>query len=884
MRTHDEQELVLRLLKQFKKINPNADVRILRGALDSLRVSNLLNYESLQFFVQYRDVGDLCDLINFLGEKTLSNEESLILADSYSDPLEILLGCSYIYRVSGMLLTRETFHLLATHDKPDFRAIATLQGYGISDYRIHRIFLTHENPINLLESFSNKDALFLISQHQMPEIFTSILIDLYHAEIATRENFILAYRNTNVSDLALLTSALCRVHILTEANFNLVVIRNDLNALAPIVSSLERDNVLMQANFESALSGARTFASIPHFSNQSRKCLLYNNTDYNITYITLKNIKRDLGLITAFFIAEQFIPLIGQLAAAAEAPFFIKQLITWKEILLVLMAVISRESDSLELIRKIKEIPSILSNIKIGTISPRESDVWFEDGLQTCEALVQVATFTDSKNFTEIMGVSLVGNPARSNYDSRMDYVYLDSRMVAQWNKPDCEIIETIYEWQKKINELIQTIKKISEKIKSLGCSSISYQTLFLNIIKFALLRQYPSELASIIIEATIEEKIKYMDDLKQDLAELKEFCSMKDINYQKETFTEDELRLYESNVEFEENISIDILINLLSDVGDLRFLIPHRSDSIPNLIAHSNLPTWFGLVFVAVRPDTPLQTRGQGRNQPPTLLPFLKATGPERDLNSPQPRINKKGATMFLYGAGMISSSMALHPQHGYTPERVHIHLPSLNPPPGTTLLSEEAYSYWNKSVQKNDLSDSGWCVNVQYNGSKYHLRNETQLLVVDVAYNFIDEEYLVDFGKNEQVTKFLLSQASVEDTDVTQWFVRETGLFHPGVRAQMMLDDAPGSLQSRYEFFLAQSILQNAGADQPLADRVANTLVSLSSTPDHPWRRIQDEPQALLFLQNRWIGHNEDPIIQRVKETYQMSTSFSGALTHKK
>ena len=59
----------------------------------------------------------------------------------------------------------------------------------------------------------------------------------------------------------------------------------------------------------------------------------------------------------------------------------------------------------------------------------------------------------------------------------------------------------------------------------------------------------------------------------------------------------------------------------------------------------------------------------------------------------------------------------------------------------------------------------------------------------------------------------------------------------------------------------FLAQSILQNAAADQPLPYRVANTLASLSSTPDHPERRIQNEPQALLFLQDRWMEHTDDP-----------------------
>ena len=74
----------------------------------------------------------------------------------------------------------------------------------------------------------------------------------------------------------------------------------------------------------------------------------------------------------------------------------------------------------------------------------------------------------------------------------------------------------------------------------------------------------------------------------------------------------------------------------------------------------------------------------------------------------------------------------------------------------------------------------------------------------------------------------------------------------------------------KSFYEFFLAQSILQNAGSEHSLEVRVANTLTCLSSAIYHESRRIQNEPQALLFLEDIWIGHSTDPIIQRVKETF--------------
>ncbi len=74
----------------------------------------------------------------------------------------------------------------------------------------------------------------------------------------------------------------------------------------------------------------------------------------------------------------------------------------------------------------------------------------------------------------------------------------------------------------------------------------------------------------------------------------------------------------------------------------------------------------------------------------------------------------------------------------------------------------------------------------------------------------------------------------------------------------------------KSFYEFFLAQAILQNAGSEQPLTIRVDNTLKCLSSAIRHESRRIQHEPQALLFIQDIWIGNSTDPIIERVKEAF--------------
>ena len=50
----------------------------------------------------------------------------------------------------------------------------------------------------------------------------------------------------------------------------------------------------------------------------------------------------------------------------------------------------------------------------------------------------------------------------------------------------------------------------------------------------------------------------------------------------------------------------------------------------------------------------------------------------------------------------------------------------------------------------------------------------------------------------------------------------------------------------------------------------RVANTLTCLSTVTHHELRRIQNEPQTLLFLEDIWIGHITSPLIQRVKETF--------------
>jgi hypothetical protein len=73
----------------------------------------------------------------------------------------------------------------------------------------------------------------------------------------------------------------------------------------------------------------------------------------------------------------------------------------------------------------------------------------------------------------------------------------------------------------------------------------------------------------------------------------------------------------------------------------------------------------------------------------------------------------------------------------------------------------------------------------------------------------------------------------------------------------------------KSFYEFFLAQAILHSAGADLPLSARVAQTLTCLSAAAGHELRRIQQEPQTLLFLQDIWIGNSTDPLIKRVIET---------------
>jgi WD40 repeat protein len=74
----------------------------------------------------------------------------------------------------------------------------------------------------------------------------------------------------------------------------------------------------------------------------------------------------------------------------------------------------------------------------------------------------------------------------------------------------------------------------------------------------------------------------------------------------------------------------------------------------------------------------------------------------------------------------------------------------------------------------------------------------------------------------------------------------------------------------KSFYEYFLAQSILQSAGSDESLETRMKDTLTCLSSAPDHEARRIQQEPQTLLFLQDVWVGKSiRDPRIELVKQT---------------
>ena len=73
----------------------------------------------------------------------------------------------------------------------------------------------------------------------------------------------------------------------------------------------------------------------------------------------------------------------------------------------------------------------------------------------------------------------------------------------------------------------------------------------------------------------------------------------------------------------------------------------------------------------------------------------------------------------------------------------------------------------------------------------------------------------------------------------------------------------------KSFYEFFLVQSILHHAASEDSLERRVAHTLKSLSAAQEHELRRIQDEPQVLIFLEDVWIGQSQTPLIQRLKET---------------
>ena len=177
-----------------------------------------------------------------------------------------------------------------------------------------------------------------------------------------------------------------------------------------------------------------------------------NDIPHDIIFLTIKDLKRD-ALIVAALLAADAVPFIGWIAAAADSVYIAKTVLKLKDsvsfILRVLrFAVIAKDTTTLDY-------------VNFGKIAPGKEKNWFEGGIHTCEALIQVAVFTDAAKTSKVMGSSAIIEPARSSYTSRIEKVYYQNGTeVASWNSNEIisAALHTVFELLTWIEKIIQSV------------------------------------------------------------------------------------------------------------------------------------------------------------------------------------------------------------------------------------------------------------------------------------------------------------------------------------------------------------------------------------------------------------------------------------------
>lgn len=475
--------------------------------------------------------------------------------------------------------------------------------------------------------------------------------------------------------------------------------------------------------------------------------MLSNHTLYDVRYVTLQNVKREMAVITAL-LALDSLPVFGWIAAVAEMPIIIARI-----------AKLARTAAKVKQILTDKQvIPDDLDLVylRTNTIPPTESREWFTGGLQTVEALLQIVSCTDAQGSRQFIGWSMIVEPQRRSYESHMDQIYFDDQQpAADWGTINLGALNTLVTWLEKIKEIIQAIR--GKLLLQAGTS----------------VRSRPLE--------GIRQEIMQAQDIQALLRNFKTWCEQQQISLVAQgiahlqldaSVTESSRQTAYSAAPSHESLRVAELIALIDTAGGIRRL-ERRAN---HLYTHSLWPLWPGLAVVIDVPNAnTLPIVPSGGTNP--AGPFVKAVGDEVGTRTlPGGAIWGKGATLFLHAAHTQTTPSVSVPTSLYA-EKIHVHLPSLYDAAGNSCPPGKGYSFWKDpsttlpfGLQENDLSDAGWCVNYEYKApgatkmKKYKLQNSRDIFYFDSAAKafLANSNGLAAIGHFNQAVHALFSEQS--------------------------------------------------------------------------------------------------------------------------
>ncbi len=510
---------------------------------------------------------------------------------------------------------------------------------------------------------------------------------------------------------------------------------------------------------------------------------LKNETPYDIRYITLENVIREIAVIS-FLLELDFNPLTAWWAIPKTIQSFsaVVKAVTYLFRVLVDRRFGHDEEDFML--------------IRTGSIAPGETKTWFEGGLQTVEALLQVATFTDQEKQTSFLGLdgmSLIVLPSLENYCSKMDAVHFSSGASAvDWGSVEIGWITKIIEVLDKIKEIIKKIHEIEEDDAS---SENDHQHGIIDNVCRISYQSDESERMILdfrtwchkegILKESDDNTAKYIENLKKEWLIAAQVNSSSDFSY----------------------FPLDI-IKMPNEVKMLQqrfeqIYSPRPVSNTRELLQHSK---WRGLPFYIKVPPlryVPIVRRWQ--NNPP--CPFMKAVGKEIDPSAPsnQHSLWGRGATLFLEMA--VTNGPPLNSNTFFKAEAIHVHLPSLKDPSGNPCPRDKGFSYWIMNMQWNDLSNAGWCVNVEYGGLKYQLVNDKHIICVNISNKpYTDRRTpLLVFGQHNQrfVSSLCSEPVSEHQARLKQFFYNiDAALFRESmleVQSDSDEESSPGNAVRR-------------------------------------------------------------------------------------